>query len=76
MSLGEVFPIEKWVDSYNAIKWRGHVFSLEEAGFYVNRAAKKILSQAPFFLSFTNQATELCKINAPKPARYDLFESK
>ena len=60
--LGDVFPIEKSVDAYNAIKWRGHVFAIDEAVPYVNRAALSILSAAPYNLRFTAQATELCKI--------------
>ena len=60
--LSEVFPIEKWVDAYNAIKWRGHVFAIEEAAPFVNKAALDILSAAPYHLRFTSQATELCKI--------------
>ena len=60
--LGEVFPIEKWVDAYNAIKWRGHVFACEEAVRFVNKAARDILSAPPYYLRFTNQATDLCKI--------------
>jgi HD superfamily phosphohydrolase len=34
--LTEIFPIEKWVDAYNAIKWRGHIFAIEEATPFVN----------------------------------------
>ena len=60
--LSRVFPIEKWVDAYNAIKWRGHVFSLEEALPFVNKAAREVLSMSPYHLGFANQATELCKI--------------
>jgi len=60
--LTDMFPIEKWVDAYNAIKWRGHVFTIEEAVPFVNRAALDVLSAPPYYLEFTSQATELCKI--------------
>jgi HD superfamily phosphohydrolase len=58
----DVFPIGKWVDAYNAIKWRGHVFTIEEAVPYVNAAALNVLSGPPYHLQFTCQATDLCKI--------------
>lgn len=58
----DVFPIEKWVDAYNAIKWRGHVYSLEEAVPYVNAAAQQVLAEAPYNLQFTPPATTLCKV--------------
>lgn len=60
--LSDIFPIEKWVDSYNAIKWRGHIFAIEEAVPFVNAAATEILSASPYNLSFSRPATELCKI--------------
>ncbi len=60
--LSEIFPIEKWVDAYNAIKWRGHIFALEEAVPFVNAAALEILAVEPYLLKFTYQATDLCKI--------------
>jgi HD superfamily phosphohydrolase len=58
----DIFPIEKWVDAYNAIKWRGHIYSLEEAVPYVNLAAKQVLAEAPYHLQFTPPATTLCKV--------------
>ena len=58
----DIFPIEKWVDAYNAIKWRGHIFTIEEAIPFVNKAALKVLYAPPYYLNFTNQATEACKI--------------
>lgn len=61
----DVFPIEKWVDAYNAIKWRGHVFALEEAAPYVNLAATQVLGENPFHLEFSFDATNLCKIPIP-----------
>jgi HD superfamily phosphohydrolase len=67
--LTDVFPIEKWVDAYNAIKWRGHVFALEEAVPFVNAAALETLRGIPYQLTFTAQATDLCKI--PEPIRPD-----
>ena len=63
--LSDVFPIEKWVDAYNAIKWRGHVFALEEAVPFVNQAAREVLGDVPYHLEFEKQATELCKIPSP-----------
>ena len=63
--LSEIFPIEKWVDAYNAIKWRGHIFALEEAVPFVNAAALEILAVEPYLLKFTRQATDLCKITTP-----------
>jgi len=63
--LSDVFPIEKWVDSYNAIKWRGHIFAIPDAAHFVNVAARDIFSKAPYNLKFTDQATELCKIRLP-----------
>jgi hypothetical protein len=60
--LSEIFPIEKWVDAYNAIKWRGHIFALEEAVPFVSAAAVEILAVEPYLLKFTHQATDLCKI--------------
>ena len=68
--LSEVFPIEKWVDAYNAIKWRGHIFALEEAVGFVNEAAHAVLSKPPYHLKFENQATELCKIPSRLSASY------
>jgi HD superfamily phosphohydrolase len=61
----EVFPIEKWVDAYNAIKWRGYVFALQEAVPFVNQAALAVLAKDPYDLEFRNQATDLCKIRDP-----------
>jgi len=58
----DIFPIEKWVDAYNAIKWRGHVFAIEEAVPFVNTAAREILAASPFNLRFTSAATALCKL--------------
>lgn len=63
--LSDIFPIEKWVDAYNAIKWRGHVFAIEEAVPFVNQVAIDILAEPPFNLTFSAQATELCKIGRP-----------
>ncbi len=63
--LSEIFPIEKWVDAYNAIKWRGHIFALEEAVPFVNAAALEILADEPYLLKFTCQAKNLCKITTP-----------
>ena len=60
--LSEIFPIEKWVDAYNAIKWRGHIFALEEAVPFVNAAALEILAVEPYLLKFTHQTTDLCKV--------------
>jgi HD superfamily phosphohydrolase len=63
--LSEIFPIEKWVDAYDAIKWRGHIFALEEAVPFVNAATLEILAVEPYLLKFTRQATDLCKITTP-----------
>lgn len=63
--LSDMFPIEKWVDAYNAIKWRGHIFALEEAVRFVNVAALEILGARPYLLRFTHQATRLCKTPEP-----------
>jgi HD superfamily phosphohydrolase len=71
--LSDMFPIEKWVDAYNAIKWRGHIFTLEEAVPFVNLASKKILAGEPFYLHFTDPATELCKIKPPSSDNVSLF---
>jgi len=71
--LSDMFPIEKWVDAYNAIKWRGHIFSLEEAAYFVNLASIDILSKDPFSINFTNPATELCKITPPSFSPLPLF---
>jgi len=59
----DIFPIEKWVDAYNAIKWRGHIFCLEEAVPYVNLAAREVLAEKPYPLQFTAHATTLCKVS-------------
>ena len=59
----DVFPIEKWVDAYNAIKWRGHIFCLDEAVPYVNFAARQVLAGSPYYLRFTPPATTLCKVS-------------
>lgn len=72
--LGEIFPIEKWVEAYSAIKWRGHVFTIEEAVPYVNAAACRVLASAPYNLRFTPQATKLCKIDEPVECERDLWE--
>lgn len=74
--LSEVFPIEKWVDSYNAIKWRGHIFTIPDAAHFVNVAAKEIFSMPPFNLKFTPQATDLCKIRPPASDSHGLFRGK
>lgn len=74
--LSDMFPIEKWVDAYNAIKWRGHIFTPEEAAFFVNLASKEILAGEPFYLHFTNPATELCKIKPPSFDSIPLFNGK
>jgi len=71
--LVDVFPIGRWVDAYNAIKWRGHIFTLEEAVPFVNAAALEVLSEPPFHLHFTRHATELCKITNPIAATPHLF---
>ena len=73
--LSDMFPIEKWVDAYNAIKWRGHIFTLEEATPFVSRAAIEILLNAPYYLKFTNQATDLCKLVPPKSDYLTTFRS-
>jgi hypothetical protein len=71
--LSEIFPIEKWVDAYNAIKWRGHIFALEEAVPFVNVAALEILGVEPYLLKFTRQATDLCKITQPISPEFPLI---
>jgi len=73
--LSDIFPIEKWVDAYNAIKWRGHVFAIEEAVPFVNEAALEILGAPPYNLEFSGQATELCKIGRPTLPASRLFHS-
>jgi HD superfamily phosphohydrolase len=65
--LSDIFPIEKWVDAYNAIKWRGHVFAVDEAVRFVNAAARAVLAAPPYNLQFTYQATDLCKLDEPIP---------
>lgn len=70
--LRDIFPIAKWVDAYNAIKWRGHVFTLEAAAPFVNAAAVKIFEAEPYHLRFTNEATDLCKIPRPPTSGHSL----
>ena len=72
--LSDIFPIEKWVDAYNAIKWRGHVFTIEEAVPFVNEAAIQILGAPPYNLAFSAQATELCKIGRSTLSASRLFQ--
>ena len=74
--LSDMFPIEKWVDSYNAIKWRGHIFTIDDAAPFVNLASIEVLSKEPFNLHFTNLATELCKIKNPITDQLPLFKDK
>ena len=71
--LSDIFPIEKWVDAYNAIKWRGHVFSIDEAVPFVNAGAREVLSKAPYHLNFSDEATQLCKIPNPISLAATLF---
>jgi HD superfamily phosphohydrolase len=71
--LSDIFPIEKWVDSYNAIKWRGHVFTIEEAVWFVNQASIDVLGKEPYFLAFASEATKLCKISHRGSPSSDLF---
>jgi HD superfamily phosphohydrolase len=66
----DLFPMDKWVEAYDAIKWRAHVFTVQEAVPYVNAAALKVLSGPPYHLRFKNQATELCKIDNPIEVAY------
>jgi HD superfamily phosphohydrolase len=66
----DLFPMDKWVEAYNAIKWRAHVFTVQEAVPYVNAAALKVLSGPPYHLRFRTQATELCKIDNPIEVAY------
>ncbi len=73
--LSDIFPIEKWVDAYNAIKWRGHVFAIEEAVPFVNEGTLEILAEPPYNLTFSGQATELCKIGRPTLSASRLFHS-
>ncbi|MGA7703234.1 MAG: hypothetical protein WCB27_26845, partial [Thermoguttaceae bacterium] len=73
--LSDIFPIEKWVDAYNAIKWRGHVFTIEEALPFVNEAVIDILSASPYNLVFSAQATELCKIGRSTLSASHLFHN-
>jgi len=72
--LTDIFPIEKWVDAYNAIKWRGHVFTIEEAAPFVNEAALDVLQQAPYHLTFSPEATELCKLPDRQGGSLGLFQ--
>jgi len=74
--LSDMFPIEKWVDAYNAIKWRGHIFTLEDAAPFVNIAAIEVLAKEPFHLSFTNQASDLCKITRPNFDMLPIFAGR
>ena len=71
--LSDIFPIGKWVDAYNAIKWRGHVFTIEEALPFVNETTLEILGKPPYNLAFSAQATELCKIGRPTLSASGLF---
>lgn len=70
IEIDELFPIKRWAEGYNAVKWRGHVFCFGKFQNAVNIAARKIFSREPFHIIFSENATILCKIP------YDLLEEE
>lgn len=68
LRLSDFFPYPAWVTSYEANKWKGHVFSLPDPStrWVVNEAATRVFRSKPYNLKFHKRATKECKL-PPKP---------
>jgi uncharacterized protein len=66
-TLDNFFPLDKWVESYNANKWRGYVFGPDDLQEEVGEAAQKVLGDL-FGLKFNEQAEVLTKYPVPELA--------
>lgn len=62
VEIDEIFPIKRWAEGYNAIKWRGHIFCYSEYQEAVNRASRALLAKPPYNIIFSSTATILCKL--------------
>jgi len=64
LRLRDFFPYPEWVTSYEANKWKGHVFSLSAppTRWTVNEAAIRVLGDKPYHLEFDAHATKECKL--------------
>lgn len=64
-TLDKFFPVNKWVESYQANKWRGFVFGPAHLQEEVGKSAMKIIKEV-FGLEFNRQATLLAKHSNPQ----------
>jgi len=64
LRLRDFFPYPEWVTSYEANKWKGHVFSISDprTRHAVNETAIKVFKDHPYKLEFAERATKECKI--------------
>jgi HD superfamily phosphohydrolase len=64
LRLRDFFPYPAWVTSYEANKWKGHVFSISDPGTRraVNDVAKRVFKEKPYYIEFDERATKECKI--------------
>lgn len=67
-TLDKFFPLDKWVESYNANKWRGYVFGPDNLQEKVGKAAQNVLNNL-LGLTFTEQAAILAKYPIPEMAK-------
>lgn len=63
IEIGEIIPIKQWVEGYNAVKLRGHIFCPSNIQKQVNKAARKVLIGSPYNIVFEKTATEHCHID-------------
>jgi HD superfamily phosphohydrolase len=62
VELVDIFPLLAWVTNYNRMKWRIHIFCYPEVQESVNKASRKILSNAPYKIDVLEPASTLCKL--------------
>lgn len=63
IELDTVFPVRRWAEGFNDVKWRGRVYADEEDVRAVNKAARAALSEAPYSLVLSPEATTCCKLD-------------
>lgn len=63
IEFGKVFPLNEWADTYSDVLWKGHIFATDKYRQEVYEASINVLGNEPYFLKFSEEARELCKIS-------------
>lgn len=62
VELGDVVPVDQWIEQYETQKWRGHVFCPQQHRVAINKASLEILRNE-LGLALSDAATTLAKID-------------